>query len=341
MTASWIREDLLDFTAYTKPSYAQDVIRLDLNESPFALPITMTEMTFNRYPNSSELHDTMAKHYGVDTTQCLITAGSDEGINALIRLCCRAGVDNIITLPPCFSMYQFYARLQQAQCIQVPLTTDYNIDHQGIDKAVTQNSKIIFCCSPNNPTGTLIATDSLISLLTQFPQCLVVVDEAYIEFARCDSHLRLVNDFENLVILRTLSKAQGLAGIRCGVTIANAELIAHLTTISSPFALPTPTINCALQAMQTESLAQTQKNIAIIVEQRKLVYQALQQHPAFTAVVPSEANFIYALTNQAEAIAAQCRDAGIIIKSFTDACRFTVGTPEQNQRLLRSLYATG
>jgi len=330
-----IRPDLLDSKSYQSTAIQEESLALHLNESSFQRTLPNIDLALNRYPRTMiKVRQEFAKFYGIKDNQIQITASSDEGINLLIRLCCRAGVDSILVNTPAFPMYAGYAKFQGASVISVPLieADNFALDLKGITEKIFPTTKLIFICSPNNPTGTLADTEAIIQLAKTSPNTLVVVDEAYIEFSELGSLTPLIDEYPNIVILRTLSKAHALAGIRFGAILGNANLIQYCLAISSPFPISTPTLAAAEYAITDAQWKKTQAEIAIIQTERSRLLALCKSLPLFTKVYPSQANFLYLECPQAAEFTARCAEHGILIKNMQNAVRITISTPQQNQR---------
>ncbi len=323
-----IREDLRAFQAYSSArcEASQGRIWLNANESPW-------ENGLNRYPDPQPqaLAIKMAEYYGVEPSELLITRGSDEAIDLLIRLFCRFGQDAILVKDPSYGMYEVSARLQGAAVIKA---TDWR---QDWNLAV----KIAFVCSPNNPTGEVIPLTEIEALCQEWAgQTMIVIDEAYIEFASQASLAALINRYDNLVVLRTLSKAFGLAGIRCGAVLAAAPLIACLKKIIAPYPIAKPTADLALQAFEPAALAETRTQIALIQSERARLSVALSQCQEVVKIWPSEANYILIKVTDAQKKMAQCQTAGVILRRFernpllNNCIRVSIGLPAENNQVI-------
>lgn len=288
MIENIIRPDLLDFTAYRSQTNREAIanIWLNANESPYPLELKLN-VNVNRYPprRPQSLLTTLANHYQVLPSNLLLSRGSDEAIDLLIRLCCRAGQDKVLICPPTFHMYEIYAKLQGAIIIPIPLIKDtvlreFRLPLSEILSQWQPDIKIIFVCSPNNPTGHITQMDDIAALCAATAgKALVVVDEAYAEFSKYPSAIAELSRFNNLVILRTLSKAFGLAGTRCGVTIAAEEVIDWLQKISAPYSLPTPSIMAIETAFNSENKLRIQNNISNTIQLRKKLEHGLSTSP--------------------------------------------------------------
>lgn len=342
-TLSLVRPDLRDMQAYASAASDRDMLRLHANESPYD-----SGKSLNRYPEPQpdKLIKRLATLYAVDPANVLATRGSDDAIDILLRCFCRAGLDSILVCPPTFGMYAIAARLQNASLIEVPLdkNQDFAIDASAVAEACTATTRLVFLCSPNNPTGNLVPSATVAKLCAALAATtLVVVDEAYIEFAGAESCVGLIDQLPNLVVLRTLSKAHALAGARCGALIAAAELVEAIRPAMPPYALPTLTIDAALGALAPDKLQQTLQHIAMIRDARQQLKRDLDRLPIVRKTWPSEGNFILTEVMNSGAVLNVCRERGILIRDMgaqaglDQHIRITVGTAEQNQRLLKTL----
>jgi histidinol-phosphate aminotransferase len=338
-----IRRDLLNFSGYSSARMEAQTgtLWLDANESPW-------ETELNRYPEPQprELLARCAEFYEVQPENILLTRGSDEAIDLLVRLCCEPGHDNILICPPTYGMYTVAASLQGAGCISMPLLA-YNgfaYDIPGIVKASTDNVKLLFLCSPNNPTGNVVDEKQLMDLAeTINPNVLIVIDEAYIEFSSAKSAVRLVTMYPNLVILRTFSKAFGLAGARCGALITNPSLIQCIRKVSAPYPLPSPTIRAVNQALSANNLREVMGRISLIKQNRERLADFLKQCAWVSKVYPSEANYLLVECKNGQVIYDSCLAAGIVLRNMgsklnlVNCLRITIGTNEQMNTLMTLL----
>jgi histidinol-phosphate aminotransferase len=320
-------------------------IMLNANESAWAPPGDRA-LGCNRYPDPQpqNLIDALAKLYGVRSNQVLVGRGSDEAIDLLVRAFCRAGKDAIAIQPPTFGMYAVSARIQNAAIVEVPLTPSFTLDVDAVLAALTPAVKLVFVCTPNNPTGQLVSQPQIERLaLALVDRAVLVVDEAYIEFADAPSVAALINRYDNLAVLRTLSKAWALAGARIGSLLANAEVIALLRRIMAPYPLPRPCVELALEALSEEGQALARTHIAIVREQRQRMAEALAALPGVRQVLPSQANFLAVRLDHADAVYQRLLAAGIVVRDVQrypqlgDALRITIGTPEENERTVDTL----
>jgi len=321
---------------------------LNANESAWAPPGD-GDLACNRYPDPQPvaLVEALARLYDVRPSQILVGRGSDEVIDLLVRAFCRAGEDAIAIQPPTFGMYAVSAQIQNAGIVTVPLKADFTLDVDAVLAAITPAVKLVFVCTPNNPTGQLVPLDEVTHLAEALAdRAVLVVDEAYIEFSDAPSATTLVNQFENVAVLRTLSKAWALAGARIGSLVANEDIIGLLRRIIAPYPLPRPCVALAVQALSDEGQAAARSHIAIVREQRKRMYRALADMPGVRAVLPSQANFLAIRHDDAPAVYQRLRDAGILVRDIHrypqlgDALRITIGLPAENDRVLEVLQQT-
>ena len=320
-------------------------IFLNANESAWP-PLGDGGLGCNRYPEPqpAALVSTLAALYGVRHEQLLVSRGSDEAIDLLVRAFCRAGEDAILIQPPTFGMYSVYAHVQNAAVIEVPLADDFTLDVDAVLAAVTPAVKLIFVCTPNNPSGQHVPRESIERLLQVLDgRALLVVDEAYIEFGYERSVADLIDRYECLAVLRTLSKAWALAGARIGCLLANPAAIALLRRVMSPYPLPLPSVAVAMAALSPEGQAQARAHLAEIRNEHERIRGALAAIACVRAVLPSQANFLAVRFDDAGAIYQRLLDAGIVIRDIrhypglADALRITIGTPSENDQMLAVL----
>ena len=314
-------------------------IFLDANENAFGSPIGDG---LNRYPDplQTELKNLIARQHGVSTSQIFIGNGSDEAVDLLIRIFCRPGTDEVITCPPTYGMYRVSAAVNDVRVREVPLSSGFELDADGILNAAGPNTKIVIICSPNNPTGNSVERDSIIELAERFDG-IVVVDEAYIHFSSHCSSLELISDHPNLVVLQTFSKAWGMAGVRVGMAFADSEIIELFNRVKPPYNVSRPAQEAIIRAMSNESFLQT--SIENTVEERNRLENELAKLPRVIEVFPSDANFLLVRFEEHTKVYKHLVSNGIIVRdrSSLPGCeqclRITVGTPAENDRLLRAL----
>ncbi|MBN8694737.1 MAG: histidinol-phosphate transaminase [Bacteroidetes bacterium] len=315
-------------------------IFLDANENSFGSPL---DANYNRYPDPLQLDvkEKLGKIKGLPIQNIFLGNGSDEAIDILFRAFCNPGVDNIIICPPTYGMYEVSANINDVKIKRVPLTSEeFQLDTENILKAIDNNTKLIFICCPNNPTGNGVKWEAIKKILENFSG-LVIIDEAYINFARYRSLIPELLNYPNLVILQTLSKAWGLAGLRVGMAFASEPIIDIFNRIKPPY-----NINIASQKLVLEALNNTDKINAWIketVEERDKLSAELAMLPFIIKVYPSDANFILVKTNDPLAIYNYLVTKKIIIRdrSKVELCegclRITVGTKEENRKLIDTL----
>ncbi|HEY6456559.1 MAG TPA: histidinol-phosphate transaminase [Steroidobacteraceae bacterium] len=345
------RPDLLTLEPYEHALWDPALVRLHANELPWRSSGDASAAGLNRYPEpqSHELVQQLAALYEQPAANVLVTRGSDEAIDLLTRAFCRAGTDQVLVCPPTFGMYAVAARVQGAGVVPVPLRHMHGFEYDPIAvlAACTPTVKLVYVCSPNNPTGNLISEQVILHLATQLAgTALLVVDEAYIEFAGVTSCARHLPDHPWLVVLRTLSKAHGLAGARCGVVLAHAEIIALLRRIIEPYNMTQLSVEAVLRALQPVARAVTHECVALIQNERAQLAAALSRCDAVVRVWPSAANFLLVEFKDPQRAFERACAAGLLVRdvrrqpTLQRALRLTVGTPEHNQRLITALGDT-
>ncbi|MFL6585797.1 MAG: histidinol-phosphate transaminase [Luteimonas sp.] len=348
-----VREDLRDFAGYAsaRTQRLEGDVWLNANEAPLSNPGD-ADGCCRRYPSPQppELQARLAELYGVDVGQLLIGRGSDEAIDLLVRALCVPGRDAVLATPPVFGMYAVSARLQGADFVEVPLVD--GIDGFAVEveavraAALTRSARLVFLCSPSNPTGGLVPLFDVASLAEVLAgKAIVVVDEAYIEFAGTDSATTLLAAHDNIVVLRTLSKAHALAAARIGVAIGHPELIAVLRRCQAPYPVPTPCADLALAGLSPAALDVTQARVAETIGERDTLAAALATTPGVRQVYPSAGNYLLVRFVDADRAFAALLSAGIVVRDqraapqLGDALRISLGTPAQNARVLSALQA--
>ena len=342
-----IRPDLAEFRAYASARSGGLDARVLLNANEAPHDAWRASRGRNRYPDPQPavLRARLAALYGVAPDRLWIGRGSDEAIDLLLRAFCRAGRDNIVTPAPTFGMYRVGARLQGAACREVALDADrgFVLEPERLLARVDADTKLVIVCSPNNPTGTL--WHSALAFLAERLEgrALLVVDEAYVEFADAPSATALLDRHENIAILRTLSKAHALAGARIGALIAPAALAAFIGRIAAPYPLPSPSIELALAALEPAALEATRVRIGAIRAERERLRASLAGLRGVRAVWPSEANFVLARFDDARAAFDGALAAGVLVRDVSDqlglagCLRITVGAAAENAALLGAL----
>ena len=312
-----------------------DMIFLDANKNPY-------ENGVNRYPDPQQatVKSVLAAQNGVEKNQILLGNGSDEVLDLLFRAFCEPKLDNVITLPPTYGMYSVLANLNAIENREVLLSNDFQPQLNEIMKVVDVNTKMIFLCSPNNPTGNSFSTESVQYLLNNF-NGLVVIDEAYIDFSDKASWIQKIKDYPNLIITQTLSKAYGLAGIRLGICYASTVIIAVLNKIKPPYNVNELTQKRAL--VRLSDSAKIKEEINSIIAQRELLLKVLHEVNFVSKIYPTEANFILIKVDNANQRYDELIAKGIVIRNRTtqplceNTLRLTIGTEEENKKLIEAL----
>lgn len=310
-------------------------VYLDANENPYP-------SDFNRYPDphQQKLKTKIATVKKISIENIFVGNGSDEPIDLLFRAFCEPGVDNVLIAEPTYGMYTVSANVNNVAIKNIPLQSDFDLDVEGISKAWNKNTKLLFVCSPNNPSGNRLSEEKIIRLLTTF-QGLVVVDEAYIDFTQREGFLPKIKSYANLVVLQTLSKAWGLASLRIGMCFAQTEIIHVLTKIKPPYNISG--INQQLAEEALNDVERKEQNVQEIIAQRSWLKTELEQLSSVQQVYPSEANFLLVHIDQARAKYEKLIQAGIVLRDRSsvilcqDCLRITIGTPAENQKLLDAL----
>jgi histidinol-phosphate aminotransferase len=337
-----LRENIKNLTPYSsaRDEYQGEAsVFLDANENAFGSPL---DTAYNRYPDplQHQVKLSLSAIKGLPVRNIFLGNGSDEAIDILFRSFCNPGVDNVILVPPTYGMYQVSANINDIETRNVPLTDEFQLNMEGIAEAIDKNTKLIFICSPNNPTGNSINRPDVETIMANF-NGIVVVDEAYINFSRQKTFIQELTEYANLVVLQTLSKAWGLAGLRLGMAFASEEIIEVMNKVKPPY-----NVNEASQQLAIKALANIEQVNAWIKEtltQRDNLVLGLKEFEFVVDIYPSDANFILVKTTDANGIYDYLVDKGIIVRNrskveLCEGClRITVGTPAENQTLLQTL----
>jgi histidinol-phosphate aminotransferase len=349
---SWVtqlaRPEIVALKAYEHAAWEPALDRLHANELPWRSFSDESLAGLNRYPEPQPraLVERLASLYDISVESVLVGRGSDEAIDLLVRGFCRAGHDSVVICPPTFGMYSVAARIQGANVLTVPLRADagFALDEQAVLDQCKRDVKLVFLCSPNNPTGNLLSADSILGLTRALEgKAVVVVDEAYIEFSGAQSLARRIPELPHLAILRTLSKAYALAGARCGTLIADPEVILLLRKVIPPYAIPQLCMEAVLKALEPAQIAVSKTRLETIRSERERMLAALPTCSNIIRVWPSAANFLLAEFEDAPLALARSRGARLLIRDVRGypglgrCLRITVGSPEQNNRLLDAL----
>lgn len=342
------RENIKNLRPYStaRDEYkGQASIFLDANENSYGSPLNPSskeDKNYNRYPDplQLDLKDAIGKIKGVPIENTFLGNGSDEAIDLLFRAFCEPGRDNVIILPPTYGMYEVSAGINNVEVRKVNLLPGFQLDLDGIAEAIDENTKLIFICSPNNPTGNSIIRTDIETVLANF-NGLVVIDEAYINYAKQRTFIKELTEYPNLVILQTFSKAWGLAALRLGMAFAARPVIDILNKVKPPYNINQATQDIALNALQ--NIEQVNEWIKTTVAERESLSNALATLPMVKKVYPSDANFILIEVENALNTYNSLVDQGIIVRdrskvALCEGClRITIGTPEENKTLLETL----
>ncbi|MFK5973302.1 MAG: histidinol-phosphate transaminase [Flavobacteriaceae bacterium] len=337
---SLVRENVKRLSPYSSArdeyvSKGSEMVFLDANENPF-------DNGVNRYPDPQQrgLKKALAELKGVSVETLLLGNGSDEVLDFFFRAFCEPKKDNVITLPPTYGMYKVLSEINDIENREVLLTQNFQLDLSEILKAIDVNTKIIFICSPNNPTGNSFSEEKILELLSAF-KGLVLIDEAYIDFSKNKSWSSRLSEFPNLVITQTLSKAYGMAGIRLGICIASEAVIAVLNKIKPPYNVNELTQRKALEGVLNYTLVKSE--IHEILASKKQLIKALGSIAFISTIYPSDANFILVKVDDAKKRYEQLLSQGIVVRNRStqplceNSLRFTVGTVEENTKLIEGL----
>lgn len=334
-----IRPNILALAPY---SCARDEFKgeasvyVDANESPYNNGV-------NRYPEplQPEVKALLAPLKGVRASQIFLGNGSDEAIDLVYRIFCRPAVDNVVAISPSYGMYQVCADVNDVEYRAVPLTDDFQLNKEALVAQKDTNTKVLWVCSPNNPTGNAFALADIEWLLQAFSEQIVVIDEAYIDFSSQASLLTVLDKYDNLIVLQTLSKAWGQAAIRCGIAYASEAIIAYFNNVKYPY-----NVNLLTQQQAVKVLSNPEKQrrqVEEILSQRVVLQELLQSLPCVKQIYPSDANFLLVKVTDANAIYLYLQQKGIIVRNRNkvqlcgNCLRITVGTPEENATLYEAM----
>jgi histidinol-phosphate aminotransferase len=343
---SLARPEIVTLKAYSHAAWLPSLTRLHANEAPWRPSGDSTTAGLNRYPEPQPqaLIGRLAALYGVAASQVLAARGADEAIDVLSRIYLRAGADAILQCTPTFGMYQVAARLQGAEVIELPLNRDqgWRIDATAVLAAWRPNVKLVYLCSPNNPTGNLIDNTTLEQICVALDgRAIVVIDEAYIEWSGAASVAGWLDRFQTLAILRTLSKAHALAGARIGALLASPELIQLAKRVIPPYALAQPTVEAALRALEPDEIAASRVRLEALLVEKENLRRGLAASPLVDKVWPSDANFWMIDCRDADRFMSNTMAGGLIVRdlraypALPRSLRVSVGSRAENDALLR------
>ena len=335
-----IRENIKSLEAYSSArdefkAMSSEFVFIDANENPF-------DTGLNRYPDPQQnlVKEALSKIKGISKEQILLGNGSDEVLDLIFRVFCEPREDNVIVLPPTYGMYEVLANTNAIELVKIPLIENFQPNVKEIIKGQDAKTKLLFLCSPNNPTANSFNATRIETLIKEF-NGIVVIDEAYIDFSIEDSWLGRLDEFPNLIVTQTLSKAYGLAAIRLGICYASKEIISILNKIKPPYNVNQLTQDVALQSLLNQE--KVKNNITAIISERNQLIRDLENVEIVEKVYSSDANFLLVQVDNATLRYKQLVKLGIIVRNRTtqilcDNClRFTVGTPDENKKLINTL----
>ena len=334
---AWMRPNIRAMQPYSSARdefHGSASVFLDANENPYNAP-------YNRYPDPMQwrLKERISEIKGVPVASIFLGNGSDEPIDLLLRAFCEPGKEKMLTTDPTYGMYQVAAEVNNVACVKVPLRDDFSLDLPALLARIDDATKLIYLCSPNNPTGNSLGHDAIREVLRRFGG-IVVVDEAYIDFSAGPSFLRELGEWPNLVVLQTLSKAWGCAAIRLGMAFASPEIIGVLNKIKYPYNVNLLTQEKALELLDEDRM---HRQLAQILQERTRLRRDLSAIPLVRRIYPTDANFLLVDVGDADGVYHKLVEEGIIVRNrnrvtLCRGClRITVGTPEEDDRLLEAL----
>ena len=334
-----VRKNILEMNSYSSArdefeNKKQKLVFLDANESPFQNEI-------NRYPNNKhiDLKQTLLELNQLSNGQIVLGNGTDEILDLIMRVFCNPSSDKIITIPPTYGMYDVIAKTNNVENIKVPLKSNFTLNLEELKKSFSEKTKLLFLCSPNNPTGNSFSRKDLIDLIESF-NGVVVIDEAYIDFSSNSSLVSLINKYNNLIVTQTMSKAFGMAGIRLGMGFSNSKIVNYINKIKPPYNINLLTEKRALKELKNIDTIKT--NIKIILEERNKLIDSLNELSFIIKVYPSDSNFILIKVDDADLRYKQLIEKGIVLRNrskelLCDNClRITIGTPYENELLIKN-----
>lgn len=334
-----VRKNILEMNSYSSArdefeNKKQKLVFLDANESPFQNEI-------NRYPNNKhiDLKQTLLELNQLSNGQIVLGNGTDEILDLIMRVFCNPSSDKIITIPPTYGMYDVIAKTNNVENIKVPLKSNFTLNLEELKKSFSEKTKLLFLCSPNNPTGNSFSRKDLIDLIESF-NGVVVIDEAYIDFSSNSSLVSLINKYNNLIVTQTMSKAFGMAGIRLGMGFSNNKIVNYINKIKPPYNINLLTEKRALKELKNIDTIKT--NIKIILDERNKLIDSLNELSFIIKVYPSDSNFILIKVDDADLRYKQLIEKGIVLRNrskelLCDNClRITIGTPYENELLIKN-----
>lgn len=335
-----IRPNILALAPY---SCARDEFKgeasvyVDANESPY-------QNGLNRYPDPRQwaVKELLAPLKGVNKEQIFLGNGSDEAIDLVYRIFCRPGVDNVVAPAPTYGMYEVCAEVNDVEYRAVPMVPEtFALDIEAMAAQVDQNTKVVWVCSPNNPSGNAYSQEDLVGILKRFANQIVVIDEAYIDFSSIPSMTALLSEYDNLVVLQTFSKAWGHAAMRLGIAMASEEIIYYFNNVKYPYNVNELTQQQAIKVLK--DVKKKERQVEEILAQRDILHDLLLSVPCVGKIYPSDANFLLVKVNDANGIYKYLQERGIVVRNrhkvqlCQNCLRITVGTPAENAEIFEAL----
>ena len=345
-----VRPEVLNLKPYVPAKKVLDKVRLNANESPYSVTQSASESCLNLYPDArpDQIRSAVSSYLDLPNENIVITRGSTEAIDVAIRTFCIPKKDGILVFPPTFEMYKFYADVQGIKMHTILLDDQngYALDMKAIEMFDPSQSKLTFICSPSNPLGHTLSNESIYRICDHFSKSgLIVLDGAYVEFDDDNIYKNILSRFENVIMLRTLSKAFGLAGVRCGALISSEEICQYIERVIPPYSFSTPAVNSVIESLSDDGIKKSQRNIKVILDDRKWLSQELESLSDVMEVYPSHTNFILVRVNDAKEFCQKAKDSGFLLRDVSyqpllnNCIRITVGNTDQNQKLINGLRA--
>ena len=345
-----VRPEVLNLKPYVPAKKVLDKVRLNANESPYSVTKSASEGFLNLYPDArpDQIRSAVSCYLDLPIENIVITRGSTEAIDVAIRTFCIPKKDGILVFPPTFEMYKFYADVQGIQMHTILLDDQngYALDMKAIEMFDPNQSKLTFICSPSNPLGHRLSNESIYRVCDHFSKSgLIVLDGAYAEFDDDNIYENILSRFENVIMLRTLSKAFGLAGVRCGALISSEEICQYIERVIPPYSFSTPAVNSVIESLSDDGIKKSQRNIKVILDDRKWLSQELESLSDVMEVYPSHTNFILVRVSDAKEFCQKAKDSGFLLRDVSyqpllnNCVRITVGNTDQNQKLINGLRA--
>ena len=343
-----VRPEVLNLKPYVPATKVLDKVRLNANESPYSVTKSASNDALNLYPDArpDQIREKVASYLNLSSENIVVTRGSTEAIDVAIRTFCIPNQDGILVFPPTFEMYKFYAEVQGIEMHTILLDDEngYSLDMSAIKAFNSKNAKLTFICSPSNPLGHKFSDDSIYQVCEHFSDSgLVILDGAYVEYDDDEIYKRILSKFDNVVILRTLSKAFGLAGVRCGVLISSSEICQFIERVIPPYSFSTPAVNAVLESLSDKGIEESKRNIKTIIQDREWLMKELESLDEVIKVFPSYTNFVLVKVKDAKSFCKKSKDIGFLLRDvgyqplLENCVRITVGTTKQNQKLIKGI----